>query len=457
MNALTTPFFKRVYLAACAVGVFLPSPTSEAGLPESYRKAWSDPALVAAIEKNIEQYRKQEAQIELLDSQGRPIPNATVEIQQKTHAFLFGCNAFVLGQLGENNAKYEQMFGRLFNFATVPFYWEGTEPTQGELRYQEGCREIWRRPPPDRYIPFAKKYGITLKGHPLLWHSLNPPWIPKDPEQLKKLYQKRFSEIAQRYADSILIWDVVNESLVCPKTYPLYSPERDYVAWAFQEAQKVFRPENILMINEVQSVSHAGIGEKNAYFRQVRGLLERGIKIEGIGFQFHFFTGPVLQQHLEGKIYSPDQMMKVYESFGELGLPLYITEITIPTTVEDGLEVQAEVLRNLYRLWFSVPRMAGITYWNLADGTAYQNENAALAGLVDKKLDPKPSYLALERLIHHEWKTRLSASSDQEGKVTFRGFRGKYRILVKVGELERTFEIELPAEGSRSQHRLQVK
>lgn len=430
---------------------------AEVNVPDSYRKTWSNPALTNRIEKNIEQYRKQQADLVVVDAQGRPVPQAQVEIQQKTHAFLFGCNAFVLGQMGEKNAKYEEMFARLFNFATVPFYWEGTEPTQGELRYEEGCRDMWRRPPPDRYLPFAQKYGITLKGHPLLWHALNPPWIPQDPEELKKLYQKRFAQIAQRYADAILIWDVVNESLVCTKTYPLYSPPRDYVAWAFQEAHRVFRPENILMINEVSSVSHAGVGEQNAYFRQIRKLLDQGIPIEGIGFQFHFFTGAVLEQHREGKIYSPDEMMKVYESFCEFGLPLYITEITIPTTVENGEEIQAEVLRNLYRLWFSVPRMAGITYWNLADGTAYKDENKARAGLVDHNLEPKPSYLALERLVHQEWKTRLTAVTDAEGKLTFRGFRGKYVVRVKAGDGVREFQIELPAEGPRSEHRLQIQ
>ncbi len=448
-------FWIALFLAGGMLGVSV-APGTAADL-EWYRKAWSDPALVNKIEANIQRYRQQEAVVELVSAQGQPIAGATLEIQQKTHAFLFGCNAFVLGQLGEKSAKYEEMFARLLNFATVPFYWEGTEPTQGELRYQEGSRDIWRRPPPDRFLPFAKKYGITLKGHPLLWHSLNPPWIPKDPEELKKLYQKRFAEIADRYAPSILIWDVVNESLVCSKSYPLYSPERDYVAWAFQEAHRVFRPENILMINEVQSVSHAGIGEKNAYFRQVRTLLDQGIKIEGIGFQFHFFSGDALQNLLQGKVYPPDQLMKVYESFCELELPLYITEITIPTTVENGLEVQAEVLRNLYRLWFSIPRMAGITYWNLADGTAYKNENTAMAGLVDKELNPKPAYLALERLIHQDWKTRLTATTDGGGKVVFRGFRGQYTIRVKAGDLVREFEIELTPEGPTSQHRLQIR
>ena len=78
--------------------------------------------------------------------------------------------------------RYEEAFARLFNFATVPFYWEGTEPARGELRYAEPARDIWRRPPPDRFLPWAAKHGITLKGHPLLWHAYNPPWLPKDAE-----------------------------------------------------------------------------------------------------------------------------------------------------------------------------------------------------------------------------------------------------------------------------------
>ena len=134
------------------------------------------------IERNIEQYRKGDATIEVVDAAGKPVPGVRVEVQQTGHEFLFGCNAFVLGQLktAEENQRYEEAFLRLFNFATVPFYWEGTEPAQGELRYQEGSRDIWRRPPPDRYLPWAAKHGVTLKGHPLLWHAYNPPWLPKD-------------------------------------------------------------------------------------------------------------------------------------------------------------------------------------------------------------------------------------------------------------------------------------
>ena len=427
------------------------------GVPESYRKLWRDPALVERIQCNIDKHRKQDATIEVVGQEGRPVRAAVLEIRQRTHAFLFGCNAFVLGQLDtpEKNRKYEAAFVRLFNFATVPFYWEGIEPAQGELRYAEGSRDIWRRPPPDRYIPFAKKYGLTLKGHPLLWHAYNPPWLPKDPEALKGLYQKRFAEIGSRYAKDIKIWDVVNESLVCSKKYPLYSDDRAYVAWAFRNATPNFRPENTLMINEVTEVSHQPLA-KNRYYPQVQDLLKQGVGVKGIGFQFHFFSPERLAKYYSDPVFAPAALLDVYDLFAKFNLPLYVTEITIPTPPGDGEAAQAEAVGNLYRLWFSAPRMAGITWWNLGDGTAVKGENKALGGLVDEKFDPKESYRTLDRLINQEWKTRLSAKTDSQGTFRFRGFYGKYSVKITARGKTQDFPIELARDGRRS-HQFTLK
>ncbi len=443
--------------AAIAILATLVGGSTRAGVPESYRKLWNDPATAQRIERNIEKHRKGDAMLEVVGPDGQPAKEVSLEVRQQTHEFLFGCNAFVLGQLDtpEKNRKYEEAFVRLFNFATVPFYWEGTEPTQGELRYAEGSRDIWRRPPADRYLPFARKHGITLKGHPLLWHAYNPPWLPKDAQSLKKLYQKRFAEIAERYAKEITIWDVVNESLCCPKTYPLYSPDRAYVAWAFREAAPLFRPDNLLMINEVNFASGSA-GTANPYYRQVKQLLAEGIGVKGIGFQFHFFSADALNKSIASPAYAPRNLLDVYESFAAFNLPLYVTEITIPTPPDDGQAAQAELVGNLYRLWFSAPQMAGITWWNLGDGTAVKGENKAQGGLVDENLEPKPSYRTLDQLINQEWKTRLTGKTDSNGDFRFRGFYGKYTVKVTAGGRTQEFQIDL-AKGGRTTHKLALK
>lgn len=419
--------------------------------PETYLRRWRDPAIDERIERNIEKYRKSDAVVEVRDAAGKPVADAKVELRQTGHEFLFGCNAFVLGQLEDQamEQRYEEAFARIFNFATVPFYWEGTEPAQGELRYEEPARDLWRRPPPARFLPWAEKNGITLKGHPLLWHAYNPAWLPKEADPLRELYRKRFKEIASRFGDEIGIWDVVNESLVCKKDYPLLTPDLDYVRWAFAEAAPLFPETMTLMINEVTSFNFKPY-ETNPYVAQIKKLLSQGAKIRGIGLQYHFFRREKLDAYLAGTECDPAALLDLYEKFAEFKRPLYITEITFPSAGEGGGALQAEVVADHYRLWFAAPTMAGITWWNLGDGTAVKGENEAKGGLLDETLQPKPAYRALEDLIKKTWTTRATVRTDAQGRAPFRGFHGAYRYTVQAGgkSVEGTLRVQ-SAGGNR--------
>lgn len=432
-------------LAATLLVVVLGTQTVDAEPPAAYRARWHAPGIQERIARNIEAHRKGDATVRIVDRSGRPVPGARVEASLSRHEFLFGCNAFVLGQLDspELNQKYEAAFVRLFNFATVPFYWEGTEPSQGELRYGEPARDVWRRPPPERFLPWAQAHGLTLKGHPLLWHAYNPPWLPQDPEALRALYRKRFREIAGRFGTSIPIWDVVNESQVCPKSYPLYTPDRDYVRWAFEEVAPLFPPTTTLTLNEVTTPFNFLPAEANPFFAQVKSLLAQGAAVRAIGLQYHYFRREHLDAFLADPKCDPARLLDVYEQFGQFGLPLFITEITIPSAGADGEALQAEVVRDHYRLWFAAPRMAGITWWNLGDGTAVKGENEAKGGLLDAALDPKPAYRELDRLINQEWTTRAALETDRDGRASFRGFHGTYALRVTVAGKTHEASLEL--------------
>ena len=425
---------------------------AQAEVPESYRAAWN--AVRPKLDENIERYRKGDAAITVVDATGKPIADASLTIQQKTHAFLFGCNILVLGQLGDKNEKFEQAFVKLFNLATTTFCWNVYETEPGKMRFAEGSEEIWRRPPPDRVVAFGKKHGLTLKGQPLMCAPWHPTWAPKDPEQAKKAYQKWFATVAERYGRDFQIWDVVNESE--RKEFCLQTPDRAYVGWAFQQAKACFPADALLEINEGTSVNAGG---RDKYFQQVKGLLDQGAGVRSIGFQFHLFSAANLKSHLGGKSFPPAKLIETYEKYGELGLPLFITEITIPTTLEEGEKgeaIQAEVAANFYRLWFSVPKMQGIIYWNLPDGAAWKTEGKAKAGLLNEELDPKPAYHVLDKLINHEWKTNLTAKTDAQGKAGFRGFHGKYLVTVTAGGRSESFEIDLTKQ-SAGPHTLTLK
>ncbi|MBQ3288968.1 MAG: hypothetical protein IJH50_06110 [Kiritimatiellae bacterium] len=110
---------------------------------------------------------------------------------------------------------------------------------------------------------------------------------------------------------------------------------------------------------------------------------------------------------------------------------LHVSEVTIAAPGEDGRSrrIQAVLVRNIYRAWFSHPATMGITWWNTVDGAGVAGE-PLVSGLFTRDLKKKPAYHELDRLINREWKTSVSAKV-VGGKVSFRGFRGRYRLTWK--------------------------
>jgi endo-1,4-beta-xylanase len=411
---------------------------------------WNDPSEIKRVENNIEKYRKGDAAITILDKNGKPLQNATVIIQQQTHEFLFGSNLFVLHQLAtpELNHKYETAFTHLFNFATLPFYWRELEPEKGHLRFTEGSDSIWRRPPPDETVKWCEEHGIVAKGHQLLYvkSKFMPDWISRDDSNtLKALATKRLTQLAKRYGNKVPIWDAVNEEMARLKNPAQWDEvPKDFLSWAFKKADSLFPKTSQLLINDETKTSHYSTQD---YVDMVQGLLKQNIRVDGIGIQFHMLQP---DKFLKGEIYTPEIMHSAYQKLGNLGKPLWITEITIPTHGETGLQDQATIVSEIYKLWFSEPQMKGTTWWNLGDGTAFGAENNFHGGLLDSAMNPKPSYKVLDQLINHDWKTNVTIKTDANGKVNFRGFHGKYSIEVKKRNKIEKFSFQISSDKKLS-------
>ena len=126
------------------------------------------------------------------------------------------------------NLAYRREFASLFNYAVAPFYWSDFEPEDGKPRMGENPVDVYRRPVPEKVIRYCRENGIDLKGHPLFWHYFLPDWLPKDRDQVFRRLDTRLRELSGEYADRIMDWDCVNESLVSkyksdkrlPREYP---------------------------------------------------------------------------------------------------------------------------------------------------------------------------------------------------------------------------------------------
>ena len=399
------------------------------------------------VNAGIELYRKGIAKFNFVDADGNAVTDVQIKLSQKTHDFRFGANIFMLNELetDEKNEEYKKRFAEVFNLATLPFYWCDLEPEQGKPRFTKDSPKVYRRPAPDLCLEYCAENDIEPKLHCLNYDQWTPHWVPNDVETVKKLLYKRIKEIAERYGDNIPSMEVVNESLHSHNVYDerrhstLFFREPDFVEWGFEQARK-FLPTTKLIINEATPyVWQEGYKyNRSAYYSQIERAIANGTSIDSIGMQYHSFNSAETEDKLAEFIYNPKQIYDVMDTYSDFNKPLQITEVTIPAysgELEDE-QIQAEIISNLYKIWFSHPNMEAIIYWNLVDGYAFgatpgdmtYGENYFCGGLLHFDLTPKPAYETIRKLIKDEWHTELEAACGATFET--KGFYGNYDVEV---------------------------
>ena len=393
------------------------------------------------VRYGIEQNRKGYCRILLCDKEGVPASGAKIKAIQKTHEFRFGVNIFMLDELetGEKNERYKEYVKNLFNMATVPFYWNTLEPEKGKQRYAVNSPKIYRRPAVDLCLDFCEENGIEPREHGLAYEFFFPEWLKgKTTFEVKTELSRRMKEIAERYGKKIRTMEITNEMHrdVCEGITEFYR-EDDYVEWCFKEAER-YMSSNQLAINEWTSVWERSGLNRDIYYMEIERAILKGARIDAIAMQYHAFRCIESAVKDTRKLYDPEQLFGIMDRYSNFGLPLQISEVSIPayTAEQEDEELQAELVRTLYSIWFSHKNVEQVIYWNLADGYAAfakqgdmsGGENYYRSGLVRFDFTKKPAYHVLEKLIKEEWHTETEIVTDNDGKAEFKGFYGKYEI-----------------------------
>ncbi|MFW6172008.1 MAG: endo-1,4-beta-xylanase [Planctomycetota bacterium] len=384
---------------------------------ETEEAAWEGAA------ERIERVRKAEALITVVDGAGRPVPGARVAIEQTRHEFLFGCNLYQFGRLGDLEDAYRSQFAELFNYATLPFYWPQYEPRQGQPNHARI----------EKMARWCRAEGITPKGHPLAWNYMEPEWLPDDPAAVKRLQLARITDCVSRFRGLIDIWDVVNEATHfereqfrkrAPKMTTMWEETGriEFVDACFRAAREG-RPDATLLINDYRTDPE--------YVQLIEQMARRDDQLacDVIG----------IQSHMHGGVWTNGKIWETCQRFSRFNLPIHFTELTILSgttgwqrgkpwnSTPSGETRQAEAVRRVYTMLFSHPSVTAITWWDFSDRNAWQS---APAGLVGKDMRPKPAYRVLKELITDTWWTDTEEDTDQNGQVAFHGFLGDYEIRV---------------------------
>lgn len=391
-------------------------------------------------------HRTSHTTVTVVDASGAPIAGREVTVEQTRHAFGFGNIGFdfVSHANGETDSDAESAFGGskpsraagleplwfdLYNQATLPFYWRGFEPQEGH-------------PDTDRMTAAAQWFaarGATIKGHPLVWHTLAPQWLlGKTDAEVEATIRARIRRDVTAFAGVIDQWDAINEAVILP----VFAAEENAMT---RLAQSKGRVEMVRMaFEEARAANPAGRFVLNDfdlsadYEHLIEECLAAGIQIDAIGVQTHMHQG----------YRGDDGIGAILDRFGRFGLPVQMTETTLvsgammpahivdlndyqveswPSTPE-GEERQAEELVSHYRNVFAHPSTESLTYWGFADEGAWLG---APSGLVRLDGTPKPSYFALRDLIKGEWwMGPTTVMTDDAGCLVIDGVAGTYSVTV---------------------------
>jgi endo-1,4-beta-xylanase len=278
--------FHILALAAIAVSLLLPAAACQTAGPDAgnvIQQAYNGVRewfIMQGAGDRIEKIRKGDGTVLVLDENNVPVRGARVYYEQQKQDFLFGTNLALLAKNGPTsvNQEWADACSALFNYGTVPFYWESYEAAQG----QTSATML------KMIAEWAKKRGITIKGDPLIWANSLPSWAPIAADDMQKAQEKRVKETVAEFCGTIDYWDVVNEPTMGARVNnPLgnwmaartpVTVSTDALAWARSAC-----PTSTLIINDFRT---------DQDFRDLlQGITRQKGKFDAVGIQSHMHRG----------------------------------------------------------------------------------------------------------------------------------------------------------------------
>ncbi|MDR2496054.1 MAG: endo-1,4-beta-xylanase [Tannerellaceae bacterium] len=316
--------------------------------------------------------------------------------------FLIG-TAMNTSQIMEKDTPAVQLIRKHFNGIVAENCMKSMylQPREGEFYFDEA----------DRLVAFGEKYGITVTGHTLIWHSQAPRWFFTDGggktvsrEVLIERMRKHIHTVVGRYKGRVKGWDVVNEAVLddgrLRESPFLRIIGPDYLRLAFEFAREA-DPEAELYYNDY---SMAIPEKRQGVLKMVQSLLDQGARIDAIG----------MQGHLNMTFPSVDEFEASLLAFASLGVKVMITELDLSALPEpqpqggsdigrrvaadktlnpyvDGLTAEAEKAWSTQLLAFfdlfrkHADKITRVTFWGVSDATSWKN-NFPVFGRTDYPL-----------------------------------------------------------------------
>lgn len=306
-------------------------------------------------------------------------------------------------QMSRQDEAYRARVGEAFDFTVLPVRWRDIEPKQGIFRWE----------PMDLWVNWCGQHRIHVRGAPLitLERSAIPDWVmgaESDYQRMRALLVDHAARTVKRFAHRVQSWEVVR-GIHAFNTFHYTLEQLMDLTRSAAQVVKHNAPRSTALISIV-------IPWGEYYARDPRTIppslfadmcVQSGFNFDAFGLHFQFGApqeGMLVRDML--------QISALIDRFANLGKPLHITAVQIPSSSVTGdgpagtggiwkapwsEAIQAEWLRAFYEIAFSKPFVETVAWRDLCDGPG---RILPSSGLLREDLSLKPAYEALLDVRH---------------------------------------------------------
>ena len=356
----------------------------------------------------IEKIRMADFAAQITGADGKPLANTPVTVVLHRHEFGFGTcvTRNMLTQEESDGERYRDIVKR--TCSRVVF--------ENDLKPGSFPDDAKGRAQLEKSFDWLKANDISIRGHYLIQEALDP-WTRSrlgDPEKLRQTYMASIRERIEWVGDRVTEWDAVNHPIAWQGAEMIGKKNTQLETLSMDVFHEARRLTNLpICINEDQLFRPGKQQDKT--YELLAKLKSEGVRVDGLGNQAHFNSS---------FLPSPDELLRVTDRFTAVAPKQVITEYDISTKGDEPLA--ADYLRDSLIACFSHPAYDGFLLWGFWEGSHWIPD----AALWNKDWTIKASGRTWEEWVGKRWQTRKDLVTDATGKISWRGFKGSYRLEI---------------------------
>ena len=354
----------------------------------------------ASPEARIEKLRTGDFKFVVVDANGRPVPNANVELTQINSDFRFGTVSSTTLLTGDSDAYQRYRAELIKRFNTVELKRELSIADDPLLNNRlESARAA---------AVFLKQQGMFIRGGALTYREMaEAPEGARSgsPDEWRNEITRRINADMRALGDSVYLWDVSTNA--ASGDFWKRIGERN-LNEAYVTARAA-NPKALLSYAEA-GIESSDTAKLSEVMRQLNWLKANGAPVDIISDSVGMTGAPTAQ------------MYSRWDAIARLGKHIEVTDAAVSS---------ADAMRNLLVSSFSHPNVDGLilaSFW-AGDGIATD-----AASLVAQDWTNRDTLAVWDEYVLHRWRTSASTLTNGAGRGTIHGYFGTYKARVQVGD-----------------------